>query len=125
MSIISVDVKSRVPIYEQIVESVRDAVLKGLLLTDDPLPSVRSLASELAINPNTIQKAYTELDKLKIVYTVPGRGSFIASNTKEIENEHIEKILSEIRSSFAEMRSLGVEKEKIMEILDEVWEGEE
>lgn len=121
MSIIFVDVKSRIPIYEQIVGSVRDAVLKGMLMPDDPLPSVRGLASELAINPNTIQKAYTELEKSKIIYTVPGRGSFISSDTKAIEAEHVEKLLSELRATLKEAQSLGVDKESIEAITNEVW----
>ena len=79
MSIIVVDVKSRIPIYEQIIASVKDSVVSGLMTADEPLPSVRSLAGELAINPNTIQKAYSELERQGIVYSVPGRGSFIAS----------------------------------------------
>lgn len=113
MSIIKIDVKNRAPIYEQIVESVRMAVVRGILLPDEPLPSVRGLAAELAINPNTIQKAYSELERQKITYTIPGRGCFISSDTERIENEHIEKLVSELASKMREAISLGVSPERI------------
>ena len=65
-----VDVMSRVPVYEQIIKQVEEQVLTGILKEGDKLPSVRSLSVKLSINPNTIQKAYTELDRrqLKNVY---------------------------------------------------------
>lgn len=101
MSVIIIDVKNRVPIYEQIITSVKSSVIDGLLRPDEPLPSVRTLAGELAINPNTIQKAYSELERQGIVYSVPGKGSFVSSDTAEIEANHkkeIERRLSELIS---------------------------
>ena len=113
MSIIVIDVKSRVPIYEQIIASVKDAVVGGLMTADEPLPSVRSLAGELAINPNTIQKAYTELERQGIVYSVPGRGSFIASDTASIEKQHRENIICNINSLIDEALKAGIKIDEI------------
>lgn len=113
MSIIVIDVKSRVPIYEQIIASVKEAVVGGLMTADEPLPSVRSLAGELAINPNTIQKAYTELERQGIVYSVPGRGSFIASDTTSIEKQHRENIICNINSLIDEALKAGIKIDEI------------
>lgn len=113
MSIIVVDVKSRIPIYEQIIASVKDSVISGLMTADEPLPSVRSLAGELAINPNTIQKAYSELERQGIVYSVPGRGSFIAADTASIEKQHRENILFSIDSLVDEALKAGIKIDEI------------
>ena len=63
MNRIYVDLRSRTPIFEQIIDAVQDLAIRGLMQPDEPLPSVRALAAELAINPNTIQKAYAELER--------------------------------------------------------------
>ncbi len=123
MGIIIVDIKSRVPIYEQIINAIKDAVLSGLMTADEALPSVRSLASELAINPNTIQKAYSELERQGIVYSVPGRGSFVSSNTAEIEQQHRERILSSLKEELSEAIKLGVTIKEIENIYNELKEG--
>ena len=77
-----VDVMSRVPVYEQIIKQVEEQVLTGILKEGDKLPSVRSLSVKLSINPNTIQKAYTELDRRQLIITVPGKGSFISERSE-------------------------------------------
>jgi len=117
MSIILVDIKSRVPIYEQIIASVKEAVITGLLSADEPLPSVRSLAGELAINPNTIQKAYSELERQGIVYSVPGKGSFVSSDTEEIEKQHRKLIKAELKKKISEAFKAGLTAENILEII--------
>ena len=72
-----IDLKSRQPLYEQIVDNIKQQIIKGVLQANEQLPSVRSLAAELTINPNTIQKAYRELERLGYVSSLPGRGSFV------------------------------------------------
>ncbi|MBE6631413.1 MAG: GntR family transcriptional regulator [Ruminococcaceae bacterium] len=114
---ILVDIKSRVPIYEQIIASVKEAVITGLLSADEPLPSVRSLAGELAINPNTIQKAYSELERQGIVYSVPGKGSFVSSDTEEIEKQHRKLIKAELKKKISEAFKAGLTAENILEII--------
>lgn len=79
-----IDVMSRVPVYEQIINQVEEQILTGLLNSGDKMPSVRSLSVSLSINPNTIQKAYTELDRKKLIVTVPGKGSFISQEALDI-----------------------------------------
>ena len=118
MSIIVVDIKSRTPIYEQIIASVKDSVVSGLMTADEALPSVRSLAGQLAINPNTIQKAYSELERQGIVYSVPGRGSFIASDTASIEKQHREDILRGLDSLIDEAIKAGIKIDEIKLLIE-------
>lgn len=84
---IIIDYKDRRPIYEQIVERFQELILKGILVSDTQLPSVRNLAMELSINPNTIQKAYTELERQGYTYSVKGKGSFIAETDKLVKKK--------------------------------------
>ena len=77
MGLISIDVRDRKLIYEQLVDNIKSLILQGELRKDDVLPSVRSLAKELGINPNTIQKAYGELERQGIIATYAGRGSVV------------------------------------------------
>ena len=80
VSVILIDYKDRRPLYEQIVEKLSDLMVRGILEQDSQLPSVRSLATELSMNPNTIQRAYAELERQGYIYSVKGRGSFVADN---------------------------------------------
>ena len=74
---ILLDYRDRRPIYEQVVEKLQDLMICGVLEQDEKLPSVRSLASDLSINPNTIQRAYTELERRGFIYSVKGRGGLL------------------------------------------------
>ena len=77
---IILDYRDRRPIYEQVISRFQELMLTGALEKDSQLPSVRSLAMELSINPNTIQKAYAELERQGYIYSIKGKGSFVADN---------------------------------------------
>ena len=77
---IVIDYKDTSPIYEQIVDKLQTLIIKGVFEPDSQMPSVRSLAMELSINPNTIQKSYAELERRGFIYTVKGRGNFVSPN---------------------------------------------
>ena len=121
MSIFYVDVKSREPIYEQLISNIKNLTFRGLLAPDEQLPSVRALSRELAINPNTIQKAYTELERQGIIYSLPGRGNFISSNTDEIARLKREKVLSEILTDIKKAKDSGVCRDDVLSLIDEIW----
>ncbi len=113
---IVLDLKDARPLYEQIVERFKHLILCGALPEDEKLPSVRNLAMELAINPNTIQKAYGELERQGFIYSVKGRGNFVAPNhnLREARKEELkEKILALVK----EGESIGLTKEEIIEFL--------
>ena len=84
---IVIDYQNRKPIYEQVVERFQRLILTGAMEPDTQMPSVRALATELAINPNTIQKAYTILEQKGFIYPVKGRGNFVSGNQDLKEQE--------------------------------------
>ena len=120
-----VDVMSRVPVYEQIIKQVEEQVLTGILKEGDKLPSVRSLSVKLSINPNTIQKAYTELDRRQLIITVPGKGSFISEKAIEVVGANSRKKMTELNKIIRELALAGVTKEEIINNIEEVFNNTE
>ena len=86
-----IDPRSKAPIYEQLREQLRWQITMGFLAPDEPLPSVRALSAELGINPNTIQKAYREMEQEGLIYSRPGRGNFVTPQTGEQRKRQQEK----------------------------------
>jgi len=118
---ITIDLMSRVPIYEQIIEQLETFVLKGVLKVGDQIPSVRSLSIQLSINPNTIQKAYSELDRTGIIDTVPGRGSFIAKDAKANLRNLQGGQLKELSNIVERLALAGITKEEIVDAINKVF----
>ena len=118
---IMIDLMSRVPIYEQIIEQLETFVLKGILNVGDQIPSVRNLSIQLSINPNTIQKAYSELDRTGIIDTVPGRGSFIAKEAKENLRNLQGNQLDELSNIVKKLALAGITKKEIVESINKVF----
>ncbi|MCX7904401.1 MAG: GntR family transcriptional regulator [Caloramator sp.] len=117
---LELDVKSRVPIYEQLVEKIKELIIMEVLKEHEQLPSVRSLASELTINPNTIQKAYRELENQGYIYSIPGKGNFVAPINKNKKLEKVNKLKEELKRLILEAIYLGITKEELMELYDSV-----
>ena len=105
---------SRQPVYEQIVDQVEQMILSGLMRPGEQLPSVRSLSLELSINPNTIQKAYAELDGRGIIYTLPGRGGFVSQNAPELLAEARRSRLGTVRELARELALAGVPEDEVL-----------
>lgn len=120
-----VDVMSRVPVYEQIIKQVEEQVLTGILKEGDKLSSVRSLSVKLSINPNTIQKAYTELDRRQLIITVPGKGSFISEKAIEVVGANSREKMTELNKIIRELALAGVTKEEIINNIEEVFNNME
>ena len=115
---ISLNYRDARPIYEQIKNGLKRLIVTGALKEGDKLPSVRSLATELAINPNTIQKAYNELENEGYIYSVPGKGSF-ASGDARTDERRKEELKHRFRELAAERRYLGTSQQELMELLKE------
>lgn len=115
---ISLNYRDSRPIYEQIKDGLRKLIVTGAIKADDKLPSVRALATQLAINPNTIQRAYNELEGEGYIYSVPGKGSFASGNTGAEEARRAE-LLAKIRELLAELRYLGVSQQELLELVKE------
>lgn len=110
------------PIYEQIIEGIQKLIITDALLPDEKLPSVRELASKLAINPNTISRAYRELEREGYVYSVCGRGTFVADN-RTLKTEHVRALLQDFDETAAELLDLSVEKEALQKRIDRIGKG--
>lgn len=120
-----IDVKSRVPIYEQITENVKRLIIQGVLLPEEKLPSVRSLAQELTINPNTIQKAYRELEREGYVISRPGKGSFVNDMTETMNREHIKTLTDEVERLIKELVFLDVPGISLKAMIDKAEQEKE
>ena len=123
---IILDYKDRRPIYEQVAEKLEELMLLGILGENEPLPSVRSLAMELSIIPNTIQRAYGELERQGYIYTVKGKGSFVAENSvmKEKRKKDLLIQVSEVIDEAIRLGISGEEIKNMVEIQYQAAEGE-
>lgn len=104
---ILIDYRDRRPIYEQVVEKMADLMIRGILPQDSQLPSVRNLATDLAINPNTIQRAYVELERQGYIYSVKGKGSYVAENHK-IREKNRQEVLKSLEVLVEKAEAAGV-----------------
>lgn len=111
------DIRSRVPIYEQLVEKLKELIIHEVFAADEQLPSVRALAAELTINPNTIQKAYRELEHQGYIYSIPGKGKFVAPQSDATNNEKVKKMKKELIKLISEAMYLGIDKEEILSLI--------
>ena len=101
------------PIYLQVKESLRQLIIGGVLTPESKLPSVREIAGTLAINPNTIQRAYRELEAEGFIYSIPGKGSFV-SPSREISGEELRRRWEDLDCAVRELRFLGVSEEELI-----------
>lgn len=120
----SIDHMSRCPVYEQLTAQVEKFILCGVLRAGDQLPSVRHLSVELSVNPNTIQKAYTELDARGLVCSVPGRGCFIAETATERLRKKQRNRLGELEALLETMRLADIPQEDILLCVETVYRKE-
>lgn len=111
----------RTPIYEQIVNKVKEMVLLGILKPDEQLPSVRQMAIDLSVNPNTIQKAYAQLEREKIIYCITGRGNYISGNDTLLKN-HQKEILEETKKLVEKAKLAGVSKEALVKYVEDEYQ---
>lgn len=119
---ISINYRDPHPIYEQIKIAIIKDIISGEIKKDEKLPSVRDIATELAINPNTIQRAYKELETEGYIYSVAGRGSFaedISILVGKRKNEYLDRLMEVLR----EIKEAGGSKEECVEILQRVYDG--
>ena len=118
---IAINYRDPRPIYEQIQAELRRLMLTGALPPGSRLPSVRELAGQLAINPNTIQRAYNELEQEGYIYSVAGKGSFV-SGTVDADAARRENLKEDLRKLLGELRYLGMTHEDAVKLIKEVYE---
>ena len=117
------DNKSGLPIYDQIFTQIKGHILSGELKTDEPLPSIRGLAKDLRISVITTKRAYDELERAGYIYTVPGKGSFVAAKNAElIREEHLKKIEEHMNAIRTLAMGAGVSREDVLQMWELMWE---
>lgn len=114
----ALDLRSRIPIYEQLVDKIRELIINDILKPEEQLPAVRVLASELTVNPNTIQKAYRELEHLGYIYSIPGKGSFVKPTFPGNNSLRLQTLQKELTKIIAEMLYLGMTAEEVRIVID-------
>lgn len=112
-----IDLMSRTPIYEQLYRRVIELIIKGVLGEQDKLPSVRALATDLGVNPNTVAKAYALLERDGIIYSLAGRGSFVAKPDTLLAQEHI---LSDFDTAVSQALTAGITRDMLHVRLDSI-----
>lgn len=117
------DVRSRKPIYEQLVDKIKELIINQILKPGEQLPSVRMLSSQLTVNPNTIQRAYRELEGQGYLYSVLGKGNFVAEIDLQPTGEKLAELKSEIERLIAEAIYLGLTKEDLYVLFHEAYQN--
>ena len=121
---ITIDYQSKLPLYEQIAARFRTLILRGVLPPRQQMPSVRSLAVELSINPNTIQKAYALLEQEGYIYPVRGRGNYVADVTA-LAAKSRQKLLAEAEQLILSGKEMGITRSEYISVIDRLYrEGE-
>lgn len=119
---LTVDFSSRTPVYQQLYDDVIRLVSLGVLKSDTKLPPVRILATELGINPNTVQKAYKMLEKDGYIYSTVGRGSFVSNKLDQNQAEKIQA-KNDLKESIDKAYKKGITKDEMIELVDEITSG--
>ena len=114
----TIDNLSGVPVYEQIVRQTETFILTGILPADAPMPSVRAVAAEISANPNTIQKAYTQMLGRGVIYAVPGKGSFVSAKARDKLRAELETQLSQIETLAAQFARAGLDKQAVLDAVE-------
>ena len=118
-AMISLNYRDSRPIYEQIEDGLRKLIVTGALGADEKLPSVRALAAQLAINPNTIQRAYNELETSGYCCSVPGKGCFAVHTYRAQDDARRLSLEHQLRELLQELRAMGVSEEDIQALCRE------
>lgn len=118
---ISIDYKNEKPLHEQITQRFKDLVICGVLKPGDQLPSVRDLSVDLTVNPNTVQRAYKSLETEGVIYSVRGKGNFVA-DTREIDNKSLKKLYSSLSDLIRELAFYGETPEQILDVVNKLFE---
>jgi GntR family transcriptional regulator len=116
-----IDRYGRQPIYEQIIEQVEQLVASGVLRPDDQLPSVRTLSQTLSANPNTLQKAYAELERRGVTTGVPGSGRYISKDAPRIILQSREGLLTEISQLCAKLHLAGIPRQRVLDAVTQAY----
>lgn len=119
--LLTVNIRDKRPIYKQIVSGIKDMVLSGELKPDEQIPSVRQLATDMNINPNTIAKAYAELERSDVLYGAAGRGYFVNPDLTEARRAKEDEVKNALVPCVESAKKCGVKKERIIAVIEDIY----
>ena len=122
---INIDYRDPRSVHEQIESGFRDLIVKGILTAESQLPSVRELSISLTVNPNTVQKAYKQLEAEGYIYSVKGKGNFVAAAKDVRRAQGTELLYETLGKTLQELMFLGEEKSSVQELLDKIYSKKE
>ena len=117
---LKLDYKNDRPLHEQISQGIKELIMCGVLLPDNALPSVRDLSVSLTVNPNTVQRAYKNLEAEGVIYSIRGKGNFVAAEP-EADRKQIDGLHTTLHDTVRELAFYGIEKEQIIKVIDEIY----
>ena len=120
---IQIDYQDKRPLYEQITEKLQNLIVRGVLEVDTKLPSVRNFAIDLSINPNTIQRVYQELERMGFIYTIKGRGNYVADESVWKSSER-QNMKNELKQIVGRLIDLGITSEQLSDCINSIYKGE-
>lgn len=115
----SINIQSGVPIYEQLVKRISELIIAGTILTDEKMPTIREVAKELGINPNTVQKSYQLLEQAGFIYSIPGKGSY-ARDLNDKMHRIKEKAVEIFSEHAREALKQGLEKSELIDTIQKL-----
>lgn len=116
--------QNKLPLYEQLIEQLRRQIVLGAISPDAPLPSVRQLSVELGINPNTVQKAYREMEQEGLIVSVPGRGSFVTNDVGRMQERQRAAELANLEKALRQCREIGISHTAVQALANRVYKEE-
>lgn len=118
-----IQTRSNQPIYEQIIDSIKENVVRGFLHSGDELPSVRKMAMQLSVTPNTVAKAYRELERERVIEVIRGKGTYISSEYKPKRDEDkMREIEEALTRKIVELTYMGVTREEVLEMIEKIYD---
>ena len=117
---VKLDYKNDKPLHEQITQGIKDLIISGALSPDEQLPSVRELSVSLTVNPNTVQRAYKTLENEGVIYSIRGKGNFVAANV-EADTRQLNALYEAMREAVSELAFYGEPRGKITDIINDIY----
>ena len=118
---LQLDFKDHRPLYEQIKEKMKTLIIRGVLKANDQIPSVRELAQTLTINPNTIQKSYKDLETEGFIYSIRGKGNFVAVLDNTVNESRQTALIQELEKILTELKYINTPKEKLISSVENIY----
>ncbi len=118
---LDIDMRSPSPIYDQIKRGVREEIIKGKLKEGDTLPSIREMASQIRVNPNTVARAYRELEMEGTIMARQGLGSIVVSDGEKVRDSVFDNLSEELKEPILRLKKSGISLDKLLEVIENIW----